>query len=180
MKKIVITGGPHAGKSSLLAQLEAKGYTCFKETALKVIYNLNETLGLKEQSLWREKNPLEFQDLVTAEQIKDYNSLLSLDVKYVFFDRGLHDGLGYMRFNQILPSNSYMEILEKTIYHQIFLLDVITPFDERHETGRKLNHDAAIQVSRKIKEAYEEFGYDIISVPQLNLKDRVKFIIDKI
>ena len=179
MRKIVITGGPHAGKSTVLAELERLGFICLKEAALEIIEILNKKLGINGQRLWCNKNQTAFQNLITQKQIRNEEQLPSTGQKVAFLDRGLHDGLGYMMFHNITPEDNYLELLRQSVYDKIFILDLITPFDMRKESGRVMQEADALKVSHHIQKAYEQFEYETIRVPQLPVNERVEFILDK-
>ena len=43
-KKIVITGGPGTGKSSIINELTKRGYTCYEEISRQVILNARKDI----------------------------------------------------------------------------------------------------------------------------------------
>ena len=95
-KKIVISGGPGSGKTTLVNLLRVKGYECmdeFSRTIIKRAQKHGENNFFKSQ-------PLEFSKEVwngRKEQYKNSKPSSSKTQKsYVFFDRGLHDVLAYM------------------------------------------------------------------------------------
>ena len=65
-KKIVITGGPGTGKSSLINELIKRGYTCLEEISRQV------TLDAKKQGIDQLflTNPLLFSELLFKRQAK--------------------------------------------------------------------------------------------------------------
>ena len=93
-KKVVITGGPGTGKTSVIEELKNRGYKCFDEGSRDIILNLS----LKGKTF--KSDPLTFSDYLytvrnkhyTDSQKKEYNR------KTVFFDRGVHDILAYLRY----------------------------------------------------------------------------------
>lgn len=180
MKKYVITGGPHAGKSTILRKLQKQGHPCVEEAALLVIERLNDTIGIDAQIRWRDDNQLDFQQLVSTTQIKNELQLNTSNHKVCFLDRGLHDGLAYMNFHNKTPPEAYLTQLENTSYETIFLMDLVTPYDERGETGRTLNQQAAEKISNALHQVYTNYGYNVIKVPMLALDERVAFVLNHI
>src|SRR5687767_4462428 len=95
--RVVVTGGPHSGKTTLLHALAERGCRTVPESALQVIDELNERFGVAGQVEWRKSNRLEFQEMIAARQLALEAAVDESDPRPVFFDRGLHDGLAYCK-----------------------------------------------------------------------------------
>ena len=62
--KIVITGGPYSGKTTLIEELEDRGCNVLHEAAIELIKELNDKFGVAGQKAWREKHFSEFQEMI--------------------------------------------------------------------------------------------------------------------
>ena len=83
--KVVLTGGPCCGKTSLINEFEKRGYNVMHEKAREIIEE-SETINL--DYLHRE---------IVIRQGREENGIEGL----VFLDRGLVDVVGYCNFHKI-------------------------------------------------------------------------------
>ena len=67
-KKIVITGGPGTGKSSIINELTKRGYTCYEEISRQVILNARKD-GIEQLFLTK---PLLFSELLLKGREQQY------------------------------------------------------------------------------------------------------------
>jgi predicted ATPase len=172
MQRIVISGGPASGKTSILQTLSAKGYFIFPEVARKVI---------KEQvNICSRKVPWDdisgFTKLVLKGQIADFENT---SASVSFFDRGIPDLIAYMNHgNQPL----FPELTKATIsfkYNHIFLLP---PWEDIYETDkeRKEDFENSILIFEQLEKIYKKLNYSPILVPKLPIVQRSEFILTHI
>ena len=93
-KKIVITGGPGTGKSTLINELIKRGYTCLEEISRQVTLNAKKD-GIDQLFL---TNPLLFSELLLKGRHQQYREADNLNADLTFFDRGVPDVLAYMDY----------------------------------------------------------------------------------
>ncbi|MBU0466094.1 MAG: ATP-binding protein [Nanoarchaeota archaeon] len=161
--RVVISGGPCSGKSTLIRELGNKGYAVMKEVARKVL----DTKGTREVSV-------DLQMEIASRQIECENELN--DGEITFLDRGLVDVMVYSNhFLGGLPN-----VLEgfqfRNRYDVVFIPDRL-PFEDdglRIESGEE--HAQALH--DEVWKAYEDCGYDVERVPVMPLEERVDYIID--
>jgi predicted ATPase len=173
IKRYIITGGPGAGKTSVLNILKTHGYHCIGERSRMLIDK-----ALKENSdivPW--KNLGLFNEKVVEAQTKDY-----LDAKegIHFFDRGLPDNVAYFwHFKQEMP-RVVLEAAQKYKYEPLVFMT--PPWKEIYKTdaARTEPFEDAVGISDMIKKSYKEFGYEIIELPKTTVKERAEFIKEKI
>ena len=170
MQKIVITGGPSIGKTTVIEILAARGYSTVPEAARIVIEE--ETIKGTDSLPWG--NRAKFQELVFKKQ-------LTLEAEAsretVFIDRGILDGVAYCKYANV-PVPPAMYTLEKNRYDKIFILNSLGIYEEDGIRSRTL--EDAEKLHQLIEEVYEEFGYQPIAVPVLPPEERVNFILEKI
>ncbi len=96
--RVVLTGGPCSGKTTLINALEKLNYSCLHEAALMVIKQLNNEMGVAEQEAWRKTHPLLFQQRIDQMQIS--LEKLSYDPSSLFIlDRSRIDTLAYIEYS---------------------------------------------------------------------------------
>lgn len=172
MNRVVITGGPATGKTSLVNTLQKKGYTTFKEVAREVI---KEQLSLNSNKVpWDDVSG--FSKLVLQEQIQDFEKA---NDHLTFYDRGIPDIIGYMNHGGQKLFGELISHAEKLRYSKIFILP---PWQEIYaiDNERRENFEEATQLFTKINNAYSSLKYEPIVVPKLKIDERIQFVLDNI
>lgn len=179
IERIVITGGPATGKTSIIDDLASRGYYCFEEVIRKLTAkakDLGDITELHSNPIALVSDSNAFNTKLINLRIDDFNNANIAKKEKVFYDRGIPDVLAYMSyFNQTI-SDSFNAICETYTYNKIFLLppweDIYTDDGERFET-----YGQAVDIYHKLKETYQIFDYTIIEVPFGTIKERVNFIL---
>jgi predicted ATPase len=168
---VVITGAPCSGKSSVISNLELRGYPVVHETARAYINEL----------LKSGKNLQEIKaDMLTLERAILHRKLaieatLS-DNEIIFLDRALPDSIAYFKSAGLNPS----EPLEKSRnirYRKIFHFQRLL-FENDHV--RAENDRMAENLDRLLKQSYEMLGYPVVDVPVLTVEQRIDFILERL
>jgi predicted ATPase len=178
--RVVLTGGACAGKTTLLGYFARRGYRTVPEAALAVIQRLNRTMGVERQRAWRDSHLLEFQRMIVAQQLRQEAALPKQDCGPVFFDRGLADGVGYLRQAGIEPPTELVQASRAAYYSHIFLLHTLARFAARRATGRPDTRDYSLAIAAAVRAAYVELGYEVIEVPEMPVERRAAFILERI
>ncbi len=173
--RIIITGGPGTGKSSIIRHLEKEGYTCLHEISRQV------TLEAQKQGidqLFLEK-PLLFSEKLLEGRIQQYREATMLKENPVFMDRGIPDVLAYMEYYKTEYPDFFSEACEKFTYHKVFILP---PWEEIYQSDneRYESYTESLRISLFLENTYKNYGYTPIEVPKAPIKERTKFIIDHI
>jgi len=167
----VITGGPGAGKTSVLEYLVAKGYSYIPETARQII---KERLS---KGLTPRPDPEPF-----AEEIfnKDWRNFISNSdlLSPLFFDRSFMDSAcmlyecGAGRYHTISQVH-----LDNRFNNKVFFTP---PWKEiyRNDTERDQSFEESIEVYEQLEKWYKQHGYDIVILPKDTIEARVKFILN--
>ncbi len=177
-KKIVISGGPGSGKSTLIALLEQSGYHCFKEFSRSLIKKFKNT---GENSYFKSK-PIEFSEIIWRKRVKQFIIANELEFNaakpYVFFDRGVHDVVAYLNYIQE-PYDINSLNLENHPYEMALLLP---PWKEIYvnDAHRLESFEEAMGLYLQIKEIYSAYKIPTIEVPIGSPNDRILTILELI
>lgn len=174
-KKIVITGGPGTGKSSVIKKLEWLGHHCLHEISREVTLKAQKQ-GITQLFL---EDPLLFSQKLLEARVKQYKSLEDSEKKFTFLDRGVPDVVAYLKYFGTIYPKSFSEACKLNRYDKIFLLppwrEIYTNDNERYET-----FEEAESIYSFLKKTYLFFEYDIVEVPKLPVKDRCDFILNNL
>ena len=167
----VITGGPSTGKTSLLNELEKLGHKVIPEAA-RTLIDESITKGITPQELRSDEK--RFQEDI-ARLKKDFEAQHDLNA-LTFFDRGMHDTLAYMRHYGFDIEQWIKELMHKSSYQKVFLLEPLPTYHQDYARTEDSNFIQNIQ--KLLYDTYIEFGMQPIRVPVASIEERVKFILD--
>lgn len=174
-RKIVISGGPGTGKTSLIKGICNQGYTVFKEYSRTII----EEGKLKGKANFFLSNPYEFSELLflgRKEQFEKANSIIfDSNRPYLFFDRAIHDTYAYL--DALGKSDFYWkDKVSPFKYDLIFLLDPWKSIYKK-DAQRMETFEEALEYFPFIKKAYEQ-NHSVVIVPKVSIEKRVAFILN--
>lgn len=172
-RKIVITGGPSTGKTSIIKKLKDRGYYCLDEISRQVTLEAREE-GIEHLFL---SDPLLFSQKLLEGRIAQFKRAEQYPENLVFLDRGIPDVLAYMDFvGSQYPQNFNQACLDYR-YDVVFLLapwqEIFISDEVRYE-----NFEEAKQIHLDLKECYIKFGYNLLDVPFANVDKRVDHILN--
>lgn len=172
-KKIVITGGPGTGKSSIILELLKRGYTCLEEISREVTLKARED-GVDQLFL---KNPLLFSELLLKGRKKQYDEAKNHEVDLVFIDRGLPDVLAYMDYIGDKYPKEFVATCKSNVYDYVFILspwqEIFTSDNERYE-----NFEQAVTIHDHLLDTYKKYEYNLLDVPFDTVENRADYILD--
>ena len=170
-QRIVITGGPGAGKSSLIEGLRMEGYQCQKEVAREVILKYME----HDINPWSKRE--EFIKLVYEQIFADLQHPVE---QLSFCDRGILDCLAYLK-EGALSIPAFFKAFDPQHYYakEVFILP---PWESIfcQDWARKQEFEQAVSLYKSIKSTYQEFGFELVEVPMLPLQERVEFVLHQL
>jgi len=173
VRKIVITGGAYSGKSTLVEQLSREGLAVAPEAAMQVIEALNAELGLEAATAWRRADPAAFQARIAELQLAAETAAERSGAALVVCDRGLHDGLAYCRHWGIEPPPVLLEALRGRRYDAVFVLETLTGFETRVETGRIDDHAESLRIRDLVNRIYREYDHAPLALREMSLAKRL-------
>ena len=178
--KVVITGAPGTGKTSIVNGLESKGFHCFHE----IIRDMTSKAKQEGNDGVFVSNPLVFvedahqfnMDLLQG-RTAHYKQSLKTDVPISFFDRGIPDVLAYMDFFGQAYDEEFMAYCEIHRYDSVF---IVPPWEEIYisDNERLETFEEAKKIHLALMATYTQFGYNPIEVPKDEVHRRIDFILE--
>ena len=172
IRRILITGRPGSGKTTLIKGLKKKGYKVFYEFSRSLIkshYNEdNKNLFLND--------PINFSTKLLDRRIKQFNDakrIRKAKNNLVFYDRGIQEIFGYLKaiglekssWNKKMTHYRYDIVFIASPWEEIYIND-----KERFETFK----EAKIYYPF-IKDSYEII-HELIEIPKIDIEPRIDFI----
>ena len=177
-RKIVITGGPSTGKTSVIEQLERQGYHCLHEVVRSMTLeekNKGEKLKIVTNPIISVSDPMKFNKKILNARIEQFNYAHKCN-KTVFFDRGIPDVLAYMDCFEQAYESEFTKACETLRYDQVYLMP---PWEEIHisDNERYESYEESLRIYDCLKNSYENYAYDLNIVPKGSIMERVEFIL---
>jgi predicted ATPase len=172
-KKIVITGGPGTGKSTLINELIKRGHTCLEEISRQVTLDAKKE-GVDQLFL---TNPLLFSELLLKGRQKQFIDADVFTDKTIFFDRGIPDVLAYMDYIEDSYPPHFINASKNNIYDAVFILKpwkaIYTSDNVRYE-----DFEQAEKIHDCLVNTYQKYNYNLIDVPFDTVENRTDFILN--
>jgi predicted ATPase len=173
-KLLVITGPPGSGKTPIVRELVASGFTGVAEPAREVIA---EQRAIGGDGVY-DKNPQSFLDLMLSRAVADFRRMCRAPGP-VFFDRGIPDLIGYAELFGLDASDAANAAAVHRYNDRVF---VLPSWSEIYVTDseRRMTFEAAEAFGKRVRRIYVELGYSIVDVPCDPVVARARFILDSL
>lgn len=165
--RIVITGGPSVGKTTIVSGVAERGFPIIHEFATEII---KEGVFLP----WIDR--CSFQNEVLRRQCAAEKALHGVDGP-VFLDRGLFDGEAYYIYDRIDIPHIF-STLDASQYSLAFLVELL-PFFDKNEVRRE-NLEFTREISVILENCYTSRGVEVVRVPAMPPTERVEFVIAEV
>ena len=167
----IISGGAGFGKTSIIKELSNLGYKTGDEYARDMIREQEEIDG--DILPWEDVKA--FQQEVLRKRILFYESVGENEI--AFADRGIPDQLAFARFRGFSPK-ILLKHVEKYRYADVVF--VTSPWEMifQQDPIRKETFEEASRMHEMVCAVYDELGYKIIELPQVEISERAHFILD--
>ena len=176
----IITGGPSAGKSSVLRELEVRGYRTLPEAAQLVT----------DRAISKDQDP----DLLYGSEAFE-TRIESVDYKLaqiareadgvVFFDRTYVDALAYREYFDLDTRDAEERVNDDlrdfTGNINVFILDLVGLTEDYHR--QEEDEREAMNIHNQIVETYNDFGWafnDIYHIEPSTVEQRADIVEGKI
>lgn len=167
----VITGCSGGGKSTLLSELEKRGYRVFPEPGRQIVKEQQSVGG--DGLPW--KNSTKFAELCVSRAMYFYNAALLLDPP-VFFDRSVIDNIsGTERLGLPMPVYFPQTLVQYRYAPRVFM---VPPWREifAQDAERRHSYAEAEQEFYGLQQAYKANHYEVILIPKMPVHERADFI----
>jgi predicted ATPase len=164
----VLTGGPCAGKTTTISELERRGYPVSLEGA-RVFIEEGMAAGLTLDEI--RTDPEWFENVVRKQYAIE--QALPKD-KPAFLDRALPDSIAYYRLTGKAVDGILAEVLAKAHYRKVFLLDLV---EFKNDEARNETPEQAMLIHGELREAYLGQGFEVVDVPVMSVAERADFIL---
>jgi predicted ATPase len=178
-KRIVITGGPGTGKTSVIHALEAAGHHCFHEVIRSMTFNAKnegDPDTFMSNPLTFVPDPLLFNRKIMAARKSDFALASEMKQAVVFYDRGMPDVLAYMDYFGQEYDGEFTSSCMEYRYDKVFILPpweaIYVSDNERLESFAE-----ALEIHHYLSRSYERYGYDPVSIPEGTVGERAARIL---
>ncbi len=164
----VLTGGPCAGKTTLIEEFKRRGHNVLPEAAQIVLLE-QLALGRTVEELG---NSTDWFGAIVERKFAMERAVPPEEL--FFFDRGVPDSLAYYKFRD-LPIDTFLrDAVAASTYRKIFLLDLI----EFESNGIRVESPEEARVLHEmLRKTYKDLGYEIQQVPVLPIAERADYIL---
>ncbi len=168
-KRILISGAPGSGKTSIINELSNIGYRCHKEISREIIAHQIAVRG--KITPWEDLQG--FSKIVLEKRIAQFNDTIN-DIE--FYDRGIIDIIAYMRKDDLKIKPDWIRIAKEYRYfNKVF---ITPPWKEiYHKDDQRMeDFNTSIRVHEFMVSTYKSFGYEVLLMPKVNISKRINFI----
>jgi predicted ATPase len=170
MLRVIVTGGPGVGKTTMLQQLAELGYAVVEESAREIIRERRAN-GQSPRP-----EPKEFAaELLRRDRTKFEHSASAESP--VFFDRCLVESIAMARAAALLSESEVAELLGTvTFYRQVFILP---PWQEIYVNDAERDHtfEHCQRVHQGLTRWYVACGYQVHEVPYVSPQQRAEYVL---
>jgi predicted ATPase len=168
----VISGGPGAGKTTVLGELAEMGFPHAPEVARRIIQEQMQAGG--SALPWGDRDT--YTELMLERSIDSYKEHTPAR-QPMFADRGIPDTLCYARLIGLEDVHPIDEACRNFRYAP--LVFVAPPWKEIYTTDneRKQDFAEAVRTYEILSEVYRDCGYEVREIPKLPPRARARFIL---
>lgn len=179
-KRVVITGGPGTGKTSLVKSLEEAGFLCYHEIIRDLTSEAiegNDPSQFATNPLAFVDDPFSFNEKILQGRLRQFQEATGDNGNVVFFDRGMPDVLAYMDYFKQAYGDDFKDPCHRFRYDKVIILPpwkgIYTSDGERFES-----FEEASAIHIELVNTYEYFDYVPVHLPTGSIEERHLFVVD--
>lgn len=171
----IISGGPGAGKTTLIDALAGRGFATVEEAGRDILRQQAAIGGNAVHG----GDAMTYCELMLMRGIADYEQAAEGD-EPVFFDRGIAELSGYCQLIGA-PVPAHVRRAGE-IYRYNTTVFVAPPWREiyRQDALRGQEWSEAVRTFELVRDAYEEAGYRTVEIPRDTVARRVAFVLAQV
>lgn len=171
IKRIVLSGAPGTGKTTILNLLKKQGYKCMEEVSREIIAH---ELAINSDVLpWKDLKA--FSKLILKDRIEQYKNAVA---PITIYDRSIIDTIAYLNHANYIIDEVYNKAAKSHKYSNLVFIcplweEIYTKDNERHE-----DYIDTLSIHESIVNTYSKYGYKTILIPKDSPQNRVNFILN--
>jgi len=174
-RRIVVTGGPGSGKTSLIEVLGGRGFPHSVEAGRAIIQD--EVLAGGTALPWADQ--LAYTDRMLSRELASYRMADGLTGP-VFFDRGLPDIVGYLRLCG-LPVPAVVDDAARDFrYDPVVFIAPPWPEIFAQDAERRQDLAEAERTYAAMVQVYPALGYRLVELPRVDVEARADFVLERL
>ena len=174
-RRIVVTGGPGSGKTSLIDALEDRGFARSVEAGRAIIQDEVRAGGTALP--WGDRQA--YADRMLARELASHGMADGL-AGPVFFDRGLPDIIGYLELCG-LPVPAAVDAAARR-YRYDAMVFIAPPWPEifAQDAERRQDLAEAERTCAAMARVYPALGYALVELPRVDVEARANFVLERL
>ncbi|WP_026793204.1 AAA family ATPase [Pleomorphomonas oryzae] len=171
----VVTGGPGAGKSTLIEALARRGIGSMPEAGRAII---RDQVAIGGPALpWGDRAL--YAELMLGWELRSHHEAEAM-AGPVVMDRGLPDIVGYLRLID-LPVPAHIEAAARRFrYNRTVFLAPYWQAIFAQDAERKQDGKEAEATAQMMAETYAALGYEVIELPRTSIEARADFVMERL
>jgi len=170
---IVLSGCSGGGKSTLLTELNRRGFAVFEEPGRQLIKEQQYIEG----TAFPWANPLQFVELSVSRSINQMVLAARVD-QWSFFDRGIVDAVSFLEHLNLSIPKHLENAVQRLRYSRVVFLAPPWPEIFGMDAERRHSFEEAVANYESLVRTYERLGYTPVLLPKVDVAKRADFVID--
>jgi len=171
----ILTGGPGAGKTTVLEALKVRGFLGVDEAARQILKEQKAIGG----DATHDGDQVKYRDLMLERSVAAFNAVEERAAP-VFFDRGIPELLGYGEPAGAPTPTHVAQAIARYRYSRTVFVFPAWEAIYCHDEERKHTFRHAVEVYQSVNAVYRQCGYAPVEVPCVSVAERVQFILARV